>query len=219
MASLVTTSRMQQCFKVLIDINYHEFLLLFYCCALLEIKLTTTTNMVILLQNAHKRAHLWGLDMGCLLWVRNQICISCFIIVIHYVISVMIIHVMRSSIIIIVVLTQILYEGGNHISCISMDENNFLMISLLFWYEGWGISYWYRISLAFDYDLVLNRQRASIESNGVFSFSSVPSHQVAIDGNTILGTFSSLLIYCDSSERLGTSLRVPIFQMSCSDLL
>ena len=41
MASLVTTSRMQQCFNVLIDI-YHEFLLLFYCCVLLEIKLTTT---------------------------------------------------------------------------------------------------------------------------------------------------------------------------------
>ena len=34
----VTTSRMQQCFNVLIDI-YHEFLL-FYCCVLLEIKLT-----------------------------------------------------------------------------------------------------------------------------------------------------------------------------------
>ena len=42
MASLVTTSRLQQCFGVLIDI-YHEFLLLFYCCVLLEIKLTTTT--------------------------------------------------------------------------------------------------------------------------------------------------------------------------------
>ena len=42
-ASLVTTSRMQQCFNVLIDI-YHEFLLLFYCCVLLEIKLTTTTT-------------------------------------------------------------------------------------------------------------------------------------------------------------------------------
>ena len=39
-ASLVTTSRVQQCFNVLIDI-YHEFLLLFYCCVLLEIKLTT----------------------------------------------------------------------------------------------------------------------------------------------------------------------------------
>ena len=39
----VTTSRMQQCFNVLIDI-YHEFLLLFYCCVLLEIKLTTTTT-------------------------------------------------------------------------------------------------------------------------------------------------------------------------------
>ena len=43
MASLVTTSRMQQCFNVLIDI-YHEFLLLFYCCVLLEIKLTTTAT-------------------------------------------------------------------------------------------------------------------------------------------------------------------------------
>ena len=38
---LVTTSWMQQCFNVLIDI-YYEFLLLFYCCVLLEIKLTTT---------------------------------------------------------------------------------------------------------------------------------------------------------------------------------
>ena len=44
MASLVTTSRMQQCFKALVDI-YHEFLLLFYCCVLLEIKLTATTVM------------------------------------------------------------------------------------------------------------------------------------------------------------------------------
>ena len=43
MASLVTTSRMQQCFNVPID-SYHEFLLLFYCCVLLEIKLTTTTT-------------------------------------------------------------------------------------------------------------------------------------------------------------------------------
>ena len=42
MASLVTISRMQQCFNVLIDI-YHEFLLLLYCCVLLEIKITTTT--------------------------------------------------------------------------------------------------------------------------------------------------------------------------------
>ena len=39
------TSRMQQCFNVLIDI-YYEFLLLFYCCVLLEIKLTTTTTKV-----------------------------------------------------------------------------------------------------------------------------------------------------------------------------
>ena len=48
MASLVTTSRIQQCFKLLIDI-YYEFLLLFYCCVLLEIKLTTT-NVVISVQ-------------------------------------------------------------------------------------------------------------------------------------------------------------------------
>ena len=47
MASLVTTSRMQQCFNVPID-SYHEFLLLFYCCVLLEIKLTTTTFMELL---------------------------------------------------------------------------------------------------------------------------------------------------------------------------
>ena len=46
MASLVTTSRMQQCFNVLIDI-YHEFLLLFYCCVLLEIKLTTTMLLLV----------------------------------------------------------------------------------------------------------------------------------------------------------------------------
>ena len=42
MASLVTTSRMQQCLHVLIDI-YHEFLLLLYS-FLLEVKLTTTTT-------------------------------------------------------------------------------------------------------------------------------------------------------------------------------
>ena len=39
----VTTSRMQQCFNILID-SYHKFLLLFYCCVLLEIKLTNTTT-------------------------------------------------------------------------------------------------------------------------------------------------------------------------------
>ena len=39
-----TTSRMHQCFNVLIYIC-HEFLLLFYCCVLLEIKLTTTTTI------------------------------------------------------------------------------------------------------------------------------------------------------------------------------
>ena len=50
MASLVTTSRMQQCFNVPID-SYHEFLLLFYCCVLLEIKLTTTIHTVIALTN------------------------------------------------------------------------------------------------------------------------------------------------------------------------
>ena len=42
MASLVTTSRTQQCFNVLIDIC-HEFLLLFYCCVRLKMKLTTTS--------------------------------------------------------------------------------------------------------------------------------------------------------------------------------
>ena len=53
MASLVTTSRMQQCFNVLIDI-YLEFLLLFYCCVLLEIKLTTYYYYVLRDQeNAH----------------------------------------------------------------------------------------------------------------------------------------------------------------------
>ena len=44
MTSLVTTSRMHICFNVLTDI-YHEFLLLFHCCILLEIKLTTTTTI------------------------------------------------------------------------------------------------------------------------------------------------------------------------------
>ena len=44
MASLVSISRMQQC---LID-TYHEFLLLFYCCVLLEIKLITTTTTISL---------------------------------------------------------------------------------------------------------------------------------------------------------------------------
>ena len=43
MASLVTISRMQQCFNVLIDI-YHELLVLFYWSILLEIILTTTTT-------------------------------------------------------------------------------------------------------------------------------------------------------------------------------
>ena len=43
MASLVTTSRMQQCFDILIDI-YHGFLVLLYCCVLLEIKLTISTT-------------------------------------------------------------------------------------------------------------------------------------------------------------------------------
>ena len=43
MASLVTTSRIQQCFNVLIDI-YHEFVFFFfYCSVLLGIKLTTAT--------------------------------------------------------------------------------------------------------------------------------------------------------------------------------
>ena len=53
MASLVTTSRMQQCFNVITDI-YHESLLLFYCCVLLEIKLiTTTTAGVFLIGSKH----------------------------------------------------------------------------------------------------------------------------------------------------------------------
>ena len=43
MAALVTTSGMQQWFNVLIDIC-NEFLLFFYCCVPLEIKLTTTTS-------------------------------------------------------------------------------------------------------------------------------------------------------------------------------
>ena len=47
MASLVTTSRMEQWFGVPID-SYHEFLLLFCCCVLLEIKLTTTTTTTTL---------------------------------------------------------------------------------------------------------------------------------------------------------------------------
>ena len=34
---------MQHCFNVFIDI-YHGFLLLFYCCVLLEIKFTTTVQ-------------------------------------------------------------------------------------------------------------------------------------------------------------------------------
>ena len=54
MASLVTTSGMQQCFNVLIDI-YHEFLLLFYCCVLLEIKLTTTRCPNYVVRNIHTR--------------------------------------------------------------------------------------------------------------------------------------------------------------------
>ena len=40
--SLVTTGRMQHCFRLLNDI-YHVFLLLFHCCMPLEIKLTTAT--------------------------------------------------------------------------------------------------------------------------------------------------------------------------------
>ena len=43
MAYLVTNSRMQQCSNIPID-SYHEFLLLFYCCVLLEIKFTTNTT-------------------------------------------------------------------------------------------------------------------------------------------------------------------------------
>ena len=43
MTSLVTTSKMQQCFTVRTDI-YHVFLLLFHCCILLEMKLGITTT-------------------------------------------------------------------------------------------------------------------------------------------------------------------------------
>ena len=46
MASLVTTNRMQQCFKVLFDI-YKAFLLLFHCCILLEIKPPITATATI----------------------------------------------------------------------------------------------------------------------------------------------------------------------------
>ena len=38
---------LQQCFNALIDI-YHEFMLLFYCCVLLENKLTTTATVLLL---------------------------------------------------------------------------------------------------------------------------------------------------------------------------
>ena len=44
MASLVTTSRVQERFNLLIDF-YREFLLLSYCSVLLEIELTTTTTI------------------------------------------------------------------------------------------------------------------------------------------------------------------------------
>ena len=50
MASLVTTNRMQQCFNAHIGIN-HEFLLLFYYCVLLEIKLTTTTITIFMVEH------------------------------------------------------------------------------------------------------------------------------------------------------------------------
>ena len=46
MASLETTSRMQQCFNILINI-YHEFILLFYWCVLLEIQLNTTITITV----------------------------------------------------------------------------------------------------------------------------------------------------------------------------
>ena len=45
MTSLVTTSKMQQCFTVRTDI-YHVFLLLFHCCILLEMKLGITTTTI-----------------------------------------------------------------------------------------------------------------------------------------------------------------------------
>ena len=44
-ASLVTTNTIRQCFNVLTDI-YEVFLLLFHCCILLEIKLTTIATAV-----------------------------------------------------------------------------------------------------------------------------------------------------------------------------
>ena len=57
MASLVTTSWRQQCFNVLID-SYHGFLLLFYCCVLVEIKLTTTH--VVALSSEHWPCNIYG---------------------------------------------------------------------------------------------------------------------------------------------------------------
>ena len=54
-ASLVTTYRLQQCFNVFPDIN-KEFLLLFRCCILLEIKLiataTATTDTMYMIEDA-----------------------------------------------------------------------------------------------------------------------------------------------------------------------
>ena len=64
MASPVTTSQMQQCFDVLIDIC-HEFLLLFYWCVLLEIKLTTTTITGCVRLFAH---YIVSLSLLCRLW-------------------------------------------------------------------------------------------------------------------------------------------------------
>ena len=67
--SMVTASRIRQCFYVLIDI-YHEFLLLFHCCILLKIKLTTTTsqwmlfNSVLSMPNGHPDSKVHGANMG-----------------------------------------------------------------------------------------------------------------------------------------------------------
>ena len=71
MASLVTTSRMQQCFYVPID-SYHEILLLFYCCVLLEIKLTTTTNINWII---------WSILYMklCLGWLSHDIVCLCYL--------------------------------------------------------------------------------------------------------------------------------------------
>ena len=69
MASLVTTSQMQQCFNVLID-TCHEFRLLFYCCVLLEIKRTTTTTWVNFefVRNFHLEETVAAWPVSCFRW-------------------------------------------------------------------------------------------------------------------------------------------------------